>query len=53
MTVILALLGLTAALVLRRRRFDLWTLGVIGIACLAVTIFQHQLAVNTVYQSLE
>ena len=53
MTTLLALFAGTALLALRRRRFDLWSVGLIGTACLAVVAIQHYLAVTTVHQVVE
>jgi hypothetical protein len=53
MTTLLALFAGTALLALRRRRFDLWSLALIGTACLGVVAVQHYLAVTTVHQVVE
>jgi len=53
MSTILGLGAATAFLVLRRRNFDLWSVGLIGAMCLGVVAFQHYQAVTTVHQVLE
>lgn len=53
MTTLLALFAGTALLALRRRSFDLWSLGLIGVVCLGVVAMQHHQAVSTVHQVLE
>ena len=53
MTTLLALFAGTALLALRRRSFDLWSLGLIGATCLGVVAVQHYQAVTTVHQVVE
>ena len=53
MSTLLALLTFTAVLALRRRRFDLASVALIGFLCLAVVLIQHISAVTTVHQVLE
>ncbi len=53
MTILLALFAGTALLALRRRSYDLWSLGLIGAVCLGVVAMQHYRAVSIVHQVVE
>lgn len=53
MTTILVLFAGTAFLALRRRKFDLWSIFLIGAVCLGVVAVQHYTAVTTIHMVLE
>ena len=53
MTTLLALMALTSVIALRRRRFDLFSIGTIALACLVAVVVQHLDAVGTAQRALE